>query len=230
MKQYKAILFDVDQTLLDFIASERCAFYQTTAHWGIECDDELLQLYSSSNKEAWLLYEQGKLSKDRLTVYRFERFFERAGYQFDPVEWNNYYKGQLGNTAFLLDGAREILDFSCQNFDIYIITNGIASVQHSRLEKADIKHYFQKIFISEEIGAQKPSAEYFEAVFNNIPYSKEEALIIGDSLTSDIAGGIAFGVDTCFINWNDIMPEQKPTYTVSNLKGVLELLMKIKAQ
>ena len=157
MKQYKAILFDVDQTLLDFNQSERHAFYQTAAYWDAPCDDDLLNLYSISNKEAWLLYEQGVLTKDRLTVYRFERFFEKAGLNFDANEWNELYKRELGNTAFLLDGVKEIIDFAHKNFDIYIVTNGISSVQHNRLKNANIKQYFKEIFISEELGAQKPS-------------------------------------------------------------------------
>lgn len=229
MKQYKAILFDADQTLLDFNTSERHAFYQTAAHWNVPCDDNLLNIYSVSNKEAWLLYEQGKLTKDRLTVYRFERFFERARINFDANEWNNYYKKMLGNTAFLLDGAKEIIEFARMNFDIYIVTNGISSVQHNRLEKANIKQYFTKIFISEEVGAQKPSFEYFRAVFEEIPYSKDDVLIIGDSLTSDIAGGISYGLDTCFINWDNVKTEYKPTYVVSDLNGVLKLLRKLSA-
>ncbi len=226
MKQYKAILFDADQTLLDFNQSERHAFYQTAAHWNVPCDDDLLNLYSFSNKEAWLLYEQGILTKDRLTVYRFERFFEKAGLNFDANEWNDFYKNKLGNTAFLLAGAKEIIDFAHKNFDIYIVTNGISSVQHNRLKNANIKKYFKKIFISEEIGAQKPSFEFFQTVFDNIPYSKNEAIIIGDSLTSDIAGGIGYGLDTCFINWNNVKTEFKPTYTVSELEGVFDLLRK----
>ncbi len=227
MKKYKAILFDADETLLDFKASERHAFYQTAAHWNVPCDERLLQQYSRSNKESWLLYEQGVISKDRLTVYRFEKFFEREGMKFKPEEWNAFYKECLGDTGFLLDGASEIIDYSRENFEIYIVTNGIAVVQHNRLEKAGIKHLFSKIFISEELGSQKPCPEYFDAVFASIPYSKDEVLLVGDSLTSDIAGGIGYGIDTCFINWGGVTPEQCPTYTVSNLGELMDLLKNV---
>ena len=227
MKRYRAILFDADETLLDFKKSERHAFYQTAAHWNLKCDENLLQQYSAANKEAWLLYEQGVFGKERLTVYRFEKFFERERLNFDPNEWNTYYKECLGDTGFLLEGANELIDFSRENFEIYIVTNGIASVQHKRLEKANIKHLFSKIFISEELGFQKPKREYFDAVFFDIPYSKDEVLLIGDSLTSDIAGGVGYGIDTCFINWKSITPDPKPTYMVSNLGETLTLLKRI---
>lgn len=228
MKKYRAILFDADETLLDFKKSEQHAFYQTAAHWNLECDDRLLQQYSTSNKEAWSLYEQGVFGKDRLTIYRFEKFFEREGLSFDPYEWNAYYKECLGDTGFLLEGANKLIDFSRQNFEIYIVTNGISSVQHNRLEKANIKHLFSKIFISEELGFQKPRPEYFNAVFSDIPYSKNEVLLIGDSLTSDIAGGIGYGIDTCFVNWSGVTPDLKPTYMVSNLKETLDLLKQVR--
>lgn len=227
MKKYKAILFDADETLLDFKESERHAFYQTAARWNVHCDERLLQQYSKSNKEAWLMFERGEISKERLTVFRFERFFEREGLNFDPSKWNEYYKERLGDTGFLLAGAEEIIEFARRHFEIFIVTNGIASVQHNRFEKAGIKDKFSKIFISEELGSQKPCKEYFEAVFRNISFDKDEVLLIGDSLTSDIAGGIGFGIDTCFINWDNIYTDKKPTYVVRDLSGVMSLLKEI---
>jgi len=227
MKKYKAILFDADETLLDFKESERHAFYQTAAHWNVRCDERLLQQYSKSNKEAWLMFERGEISKDRLTIYRFERFFEREGLKFDPSKWNEYYKKRLGDTGFLLKGAKEIIEFARNHFEIFIVTNGISSVQHNRLKKAGITDEFSRIFISEELGSQKPCKEYFEAVFQDISYSKDEVLLIGDSLTSDIAGGIGYGIDTCFINWDHIDADKQPTYIVHDLAGVMSLLKEI---
>ena len=225
--RYKAILFDADETLLDFKRSERYAFYQTAEHWNVACDDRLLQQYSKSNQEAWLLFEQGKLTKERLKIFRFERFFERENLGFDPASWNDYYIERLGDTGFMLEGAKEVIDFSRAHFDIYIVTNGIASVQHNRFEKSGIKHLFNDVFISEELGSQKPFPQYFDAVFQRIPYGKDDVLLIGDSLTSDIAGGIGYGIDTCFINWKNEQTDMKPTYTVFDLDGVFQLLKSI---
>ena len=173
------------------------------------------------------MLERGEITKQQLMTRRFERFFDRAGFCFDAHQWNNFYKEQLKNTGFLVPFAIEVLDFAKKYFDLYIITNGIACVQYSRLKNAGIEQYFSNIFISEELGAEKPSPAYFDAVFKKINYLPEQTLVIGDSLTSDIAGGIGYGIDTCFINRKNISTDLTPTYIVKDLPELLKLLKKL---
>ena len=228
MKKYEAILFDADETLLDFKKSEKYAFFEVLEHWGLNDAERLLAIYSQANKEAWLLFEKGELTKDRLTVYRFERFFEKVGFNdYSPEQWNEFYKSRLGKHGYVLEGVTDILEFAKDRFELYIITNGLAAIQYERIQNAGIAKYFKEIFISEEIGSQKPQKEFFDAVYNKIGIDKDKTLIIGDSLTSDIVGGCAYGVDTCFLNWFDVETKVSPTYQVKNLSELLDLLKKL---
>lgn len=127
----------------------------------------------------------------------------------------------------MLPFAKEILDYSFVHWDLYLVTNGISSVQNGRLDKLGIRPYFKDIFISENIGAEKPSEAYFDGVFSAMQHTKEESLIVGDSLTSDIAGGLRYGIDTCFINWKGVESCLSPTYTVANLRELYALLEKL---
>ena len=226
MKTYNAIFFDADETLLDFKRSEKHAFYETAKHWHLNNAEQLYPIYSAANKKSWELFELGEITKERLVIYRFERFFENAGLRFSAKEWNTYYKSRLGNTAFLLPGAIEVLEFSKKICPLYMVTNGLNTVQQSRIKLAGIGHYFTEIFTSEVVGAQKPQKEFFDAVFNKTGVLPEKTLLIGDSLTSDIIGGIRYGIDTCFINWNLQSTEYSPTYEVENLSELLALLQK----
>lgn len=227
MKKYKALLFDADETLLDFRKSEETAFYNTISHWNEKPTPKLLEIYSASNKEAWLLFEKGEITKERLTVYRYERFLEKTGLPLDAAQINQYYEGQLGQTGYLLPHALEILDYAKEHYALYIVTNGLAHVQHGRLRNAKIDSYFEHVFTSEELKAPKPRKEFFDAVFSSINYLPEDVLLIGDSLTSDIVGGISYGIDTCFINWNHTKTDLCPTYTVCDLPELLKLLKKL---
>ncbi len=227
MRKYTALLFDADETLLDFKRSERSAFALTAAHWDVEDTEEVYQAYSSSNLEAWKLFELGKITKDRLTVYRFERFFEKRGLTFSAEEWNRFYKTQLGNTGFLLPGAIDILEYAVKHFSLYMVTNGLHDVQQNRIRLAGIGHYFKKIYTSEKLGSQKPQKEFFDKVFADSGLDCSSVLLIGDSLSSDITGGIRYGIDTCFLNWNDTETELHPTYVVHNLQELLGLLQKL---
>ncbi len=227
MKRYQAILFDADETLLDFRKSEQTAFYNMLDHWNIPPSENLLDLYSSSNKEAWLLFEKGEITKKRLTVYRYERFLEKAGLTFDASLMSQYYEQMLGQTGFLLPHAIDVLNFAREHFSLFIVTNGLAHVQHNRLKNADIAKYFEYVFTSEELKAPKPDAMFFDAVFKNIDFLPQDVLLVGDSLTSDIIGGISYGIDTCFLDWHHTPTDLHPTYTVHDLTQLLDLLKKL---
>ncbi len=224
MKKYKTILFDSDQTLLDFTMSERVALFETLSFYNVSPDTGLLETYRRCNREAWRLFEQGKMEKCDIVLYRFRKFCEICLLNIDPAEMNDRYLEQLCQTGFLIDGASDVLRTLFGKYTLYIVTNGIDHVQRSRLKNAGITHFFSDVFTSEEIGAPKPSRTYFESVFERIPFQKEQALIIGDSLSSDIAGGIGSGIDTCYINWDHKTHAEDPTYEVFDLREVLTIL------
>ncbi len=224
MKNYTVLLFDADETLLDFKLAEKEAFAQTLSNFGVEYSDNLMVLYSTSNKESWLAFEKGEITKAELVIRRFRLFFERAGLSFDPVEWNEYYKYALSQNGHLLEGAKEVIILARKWFKICIITNGIASVQYGRLKQAGIDLLFDHIFVSEEVGVPKPDKEYFDHVLSKLQVNKKECLIIGDSLSSDILGGYNYGIDTCHISWGKTKSDM-PTYTVKNLDQLKEFLL-----
>ena len=225
---YRIALFDADNTLLDFTRSEREALCACLAARGISADAETVGLYSRINDMHWRRLEQGLTTRSRLKVERFGDFFAELGYAGDPARMAEDYVTALSQQRFLLDGALELIRGLHGRCRLYIITNGISSVQRSRFGGCPLAPYFDGSFISEEMGCAKPEPIFFEQVASCIPdFASRDALVIGDSLTSDIAGGIRAGLDTCWYN-----PMGKPTpvgmpitYTVSALSEILPILL-----
>lgn len=218
--RYKILLFDADGTLLDFERSEHEAIGETLAEFDLPDSEELRRTYSLANAEQWRLLEQGLTTKERLKVDRFRVFCERAGFVRPAADMARFYEARLATKNYLLDGALEICQRLADTHSLYIITNGIKNVQEGRFSNSPLKPLFKEIFISEAVGAEKPSIEYFRYVEAHVEdYSAEDVLVIGDSLSSDIAGGIAAGLDVCWFN-----PKGKPApkeysiqYTISKL-------------
>lgn len=225
---YRIALFDADNTLLDFTRSEQEALCACLTARGIPAEKETLSLYSHINSGHWKRLEQGLTTRDRLKVERFSDFFEALGYNGSPEHMAEDYMAALSRQRFLIDGALELIQALHGHCRLYIITNGIASVQQSRLGKSPLAPYFDSSFISEEMGCAKPERVFFNKVAARIPdFDPREALVIGDSLTSDMEGGIRAGLDTCWYN-----PERRPvptampiTYTVSSLEEILPILL-----
>lgn len=218
--KYKTLLFDADGTLLDFERSEHEAIGETLCRFDLPDSDEIRRTYSLANAEQWRLLEQKLTTKEQLKVDRFRVFCKRVGFDRPAREMAQFYEARLATKNYLLDGALEICETLSQTHDLYIITNGIQAVQEGRLGSSPLKAFFKDVFISEELGAEKPSVEYFDRATARIPsFSAKDALVIGDSLTSDIAGGLAAGIDVCWFN-----PKGKPApaeysihYTISKL-------------
>ncbi len=220
MKKYKYLLFDADNTLFDFAACERAALFATFKNAGIILDDEKIACYSRINDSFWKALERGEVTKEALRYKRFESFCAEYGFKLDAREIASEYLRLLGLQIEMMDGAVETLEYYSPKYELYLITNGIKSVQTSRLAKSGLYKYFLNVFISEELGAEKPSKAYFDAVAAAIhDFNKDEALIIGDSLTSDIRGGINYGIDTCWMNINgaEVPEDMDITYTVKSL-------------
>ena len=197
----KNVFFDIDDTLLDFHKAEAVAIKQTFTEMGIEPTDELIKLYSKINLSQWKLLEKGEITRPKLLTRRFDILYSQLGLNISSEKTQEIYEEYLSRGAYFLEGAEELLKELCDKYALYVVSNGTAYVQNRRIAILGIAKYFREIFISEYIGFDKPSAEFFNACFEKIPdLNKQESIIVGDSLTSDILGGINAGLKTCWYN------------------------------
>ena len=227
MKKYSFLLFDADNTLLDFDENERTSLTDTFRVFGIPFDEDTIRLYHGINLMYWKMLSEKKISKEELLIKRFATLFERIGVDADPVATENHYRTLLGKGCQVVPSALEVCRKLRNDYRLYVITNGVASTQHSRLEGSGVAALMDGIFISDEIGYDKPDVRFFEHVQTSIPgFEKDKALVIGDSLFSDIRGGVDFGLDTCYLNvYNEKnISEIKPTYEIQDIVELLKLL------
>ena len=195
------LLFDLDETLLDFHKAEEAAIKQTLLQLNIEPTPKNLALYSAINDSLWKLLEQGKRTREQLVIERFALLFAELKEDHSSALAQSIYQDQLSQQAFLLPGARELLEQLQEKYSLYVVSNGTACVQDSRLAKSGIAGYFKAIFISQRIGFHKPQVEFFQSCFSKIPdFHPNQTMIIGDSLTSDMQGGVNAGIYTCWYN------------------------------
>ena len=229
-KIYDTILFDADGTLLDFSKSEREALTEALYELGVVADAAMVDAYSSVNDRLWKALERGEVTKDRLKVLRFEQFFELYAIKADAADMAKKYMRHLSEKGYTLKGAVELCDRLSKKARLYIITNGVEFIQRERFARSGLSPYFQERFISDVIGYQKPDLKFFEAVAAAIPeFDRKRTLVVGDSLTSDIRGGIGFGVDTCWYNPKGAEALQdlaeKITYTVREFSEIEKLIL-----
>ena len=228
MPKYRTLLFDADQTLLDFHRSEHEAVTDCLEAFGVPVNNETIAKYSEINTSYWKMLERGEIEKSKLYSARWATFAEFYGYDIDAQAISDLYIDKLSERAYVLDGAEEMVEKLSKTCRIYIITNGNKKVQDGRMGKLSISRLFLDRFISEEIGFEKPSVEYFDIVKSKIPnFDPETTLVIGDSLTSDIQGGINAGLDTCWYN-----PQKKSapegmsiTYIVSSFSEIEDIIL-----
>ena len=226
----KNILLDMDNTILDFTRAERVAASKALAAMGIQPTDELLKRYHEINEDQWRLFELGKLEREQVKVRRYELLFDEMGIDASPRETAKVYEGLLGIGHYFMDGAVELLETLSGEYRLYLATNGTSNVQKSRISSSDISKYFQGIYISEDVGYNKPDPRYFEACFKDIPsFIREETVMIGDSLTSDIKGGINAGIKTVWFNYEGKSRDDSivPDYEVHSLDEIPALVKQI---
>lgn len=227
MSEKLIVLMDADDTLLDFVACERNAIMRIAQHLGIEKIQEFCDDYHVVNDNIWKEFEQGLLSVDQIVYMRFDRIFDMYDVHADSKKVSELYKEYLSQEAVLLEGAREFLDKSYRKFRLFIVTNGITYTQERRFQLADLNRYFENIFVSEQIGSRKPQKEFFDYVKSHIDgYHDTRAVVVGDSLTSDVAGGYAAGLPTIWFNvaHKPLRGEIKPTYETDNFDDLYRLL------
>ncbi|MCQ6265169.1 YjjG family noncanonical pyrimidine nucleotidase [Fictibacillus sp. WQ 8-8] len=227
MKTYKTLLFDVDDTLLDFGAAESTALHMLCEEQQITFTSELESLYKKINQGLWQAFEEGEIERDEVLNTRFSLLLKEYGHEADGRLLEEIYRGFLSEGNQLIEGALELITVLQDRFDLYIVTNGVSKTQDKRLRSSGLHPLFKGIFVSEDTGFQKPMKEYFDFVFARIPdFSLEQGLIIGDSLNADMKGGQLAGLDTCWFN-----PKKKtnhtdmvPTYEIQKLDELYQIL------
>ena len=221
------LFLDLDDTILDFHKAEYLALGKTFRSFGLEPTEAVMARYSQINKAHWERLERKELTREEVLVGRFAVLFGEYGIQVDPAQCARTYEHNLSIGHYFLPGAREAVERLSTKYKLYLASNGTARVQAGRLASANISHYFEEIFISQEIGANKPDIKYFEGCFAKIPgFDPAGAMMVGDSLTSDILGGIQAGMKTCWVNPNG-KPAQvdiRPDYEIKALSQLEDLL------
>lgn len=226
---FECLLLDLDDTILDFHKAERRALSRTLERFGWEPTEEVLDLYHDINLWHWKQMEKGLINRDQVLLGRFEELSCRLGRRVDPKAMSEDYARNLSEGHFFLPGAQEALEQLFGHYRLFIVSNGTAWVQHGRMTSANLYRFFEKVFISQEIGYNKPDRAFFDACFAQIPgFRPERALMVGDSLSSDILGGIQAGIQTVWVN-----PAHKsggsirPDYEMEALRDLPELLKKL---
>ena len=226
----KYILFDLDETIFDFPKAERAAISEVMLKIGITPSEENIRRYSEINRECWDALERGEFTRERIVVLRFERFLSEQGSDFSPKEAQKMYVAALGAQHHFIDGAEELLSLLSEKYELYAVTNGLYAVQTRRIKDSRLDRFFKGYFISEEIGFSKPRKEFFDLAFSKIDgFERDKAIIIGDSLMSDILGGKNAGIRTC--HYNPQKKENKtgiiPDHEIKNLSELPRLLKEV---
>lgn len=226
-KKYKYLLLDVDDTLMDFKKIEAEALQKLFESFGHPLSPALLEAYHTINKGLWADYELGRVAMRDMLSKRFGLTMAQFGVAVDSGEWELRYQAMLGEGGHLIDDAKEVVTRLCAQYRLFVVTNGVRETQRRRLEAGGLYSLFETVFDSQSVGFQKPAKEFFDHVAANIDgFEKHSALIIGDSLTTDIRGGIVAGIDTCWFNRNpEISAADMPiTYTITKLTQLYGIL------
>lgn len=229
MAKYYCILFDADNTLLNFDAAESKALAETLVNYGIEPDAETVQTYRTINEELWRQLEKGQLRREKLMSERFTRFLKAIDAAGDGAEMNRYYLEQLSihpdlASPEVLDVLRELSEVAT----LAVVTNGFQKVQSRRLAESGVENFLEDVFVSEKMDAEKPNRKIFDAALRALGVeNREHVLMVGDSLTGDVQGGINAGLDTCWFNPHHQENPGKilPTYEISSLEELYPLVM-----
>lgn len=197
----KTVLFDLDDTILDFKKAESIAIRKALSEMNIKPTDSIAEIYSEINKSQWLLLEQQRITRSELLTRRFDLLFEKLGVKRSGKQMQTIYERFLAEEHVFIPDANEVLNVLSKEFSMYIVSNGSAFVQENRIKSSGISKYFKNIFISERIGFNKPHKAFFDKCFSSIELlDRSNTIIIGDSLTSDIKGGNNAGILTCWYN------------------------------
>jgi 2-haloacid dehalogenase len=229
MGRYTVLIFDADETLFDYRRGETYALEMSLTEAGISFRSrDYVGLYHKINSGLWKRFEEGLIGREDLKSERFRQFLHELGSDDrDPVQFGKRYLKHLGDTGFMIDGAKELLDNLAGAYRLALLTNGFSQVQNSRIAKTRTGEYFDTIVISEEVGCQKPQKEIFDLLLERLHHvDRTDVLMIGDSLSSDIRGGNNAGIDTCWYNpeHSPANTDIRPTYEMHDLGALTDLL------
>lgn len=224
--RYDTVLWDIDDTLLDFGAAESYAFEITMKNANLPSDEEHHRIYCGYNLKMWSLFDRGEIKKEELVVERFRLYLNHIGSTHNPAIINEQYLNNLSDNAVLLPYAIDTLKkLNESGVRQYAITNAVSFVNKKRARLSGIDKYFEDIFVSEEIGFSKPDIRYYRKVFSKVAdFNLEKTLAVGDSLSSDILGGNRAGLSTCMYcreqkKFSDIVPD----YVVNDLRDIIHI-------
>ena len=226
----KFLFLDLDDTILDFRQAEHTAITRTLSAFGIDPTQEITEAYRRINLRCWKELERGTLTREDLKRVRFEKLFQQFGVEADVQAVSDAYMEFLGQGHWFLPGAEEAVERLSKKYRLFLASNGTASVQKGRMTSANLYRFFEQCFVSEEVGAAKPSKAFFDAAFARIEgFDPAKAMMVGDSLSSDILGGINAGIRTCWVNTNHYppKPEIRPDFEIpalADLEALLETL------
>lgn len=229
MDRFDVVLWDVDGTLLDFVAAEKAAIQSLFQEFGLgRCTDGMLARYSEINREYWRKLERGEMSKQQILVKRFEDFFREEGLDVSLGEaFNAAYQVRLGDTIVFCDDSKALVESLRGKVRQYVVSNGTVTAQTKKLRRSGFDQLMDGVFLSEELGYEKPAIEFFDQVFQEIQApDKSRVLIVGDSLTSDMEGGFRAGIKTCWYNPEGLpcAAPEKIDYEIQNLQEIKKIL------
>lgn len=226
--KYPIVFFDLDDTLFDFKKGAKLSLLNTLRTFKLPTEQAYLDLYKQINHEVWQSFEKREISAEQLRPLRFERFLDAIKEVRDPIEMSGFFLNKLSNSDYLLEGAKPLVEGLIEKgHRLALVTNGLKEVQRPRISKAAMGGYFETIVVSDEIGIAKPHEGFFDHAFSEMGKpEKQEVLMVGDSLSSDIQGGNKYGISTCWFNPYESTnngPHQ-PKYQISKLKNLMEIV------
>ena len=223
MPEVKWLLVDLDNTLLDFDKSSSTALKATFDHFNLEDPQTAMQIYNRINHQCWDAFEEGDLDIPQLKQLRFDLFVSEMKLDLSGKVVNRFYLDLLAQQVHEIEGARSFLDWSSERFNLVLATNGFAEIQYPRLDISGLKKYFQAVVVSEEIGVQKPHRAFYDHAFELMKHpAKNEVMMIGDSLSSDIRGGLDYDILTCWFDQKNRGPSVgiSPHFVVDHLNKI----------
>ena len=221
------LFLDLDDTILDFHMQETVAIRKTLCEVGVDPTPETCALYSRINLRHWKMLERGEITREKLAWHRFAELFDTLDVNADPEEVAENYWDHLSEGHYFLPGAEAAVKALAKKYTLYLASNGTARVQEKRLASSGLSKYFAEVFISQNIGVNKPDKGFFDSCFAQIPsFDPRKAMIVGDSISSDIQGGKNAGILTCWVNpkGKTAPPENKPDFEIKSIVELEELL------
>ncbi len=223
MKTYRVLLLDADNTILDFDRNEEASLRRTFEEHALPTDEEFLNQYRRYNESLWRRLEHGEFDMATLEKIRFEGFLKETGYPRDPKAISDDLLYALGQYGYLMEGAAEFCETLSKKYMLVVASNGYYNMQENRLRLGGILPYISRIYTSFEIGYSKPDIRFFEYILKDLDVRREEVLMVGDSLTSDILGATSAGIDTAYVKKNPVWNPDLviPDYVYTSLKDLM---------